>query len=79
MLKHKSSYNYSLQHALLEKKKFLINCKSERFFLFPFTIFLCVRKSRGTLTEIRTVLDLFQVIPAIFELEVVLGLRSSFS
>ena len=71
------------------KKKFLVKCKSEQFYLFFlllvlsllffffnilkvnfFTIFLCAHTSRGTLMEIRIVLNILQVILAIFDLEV---------
>ena len=43
-------------------------------YCFYFTIFLCIHTSRGTLMKITTVLDLFYVIPAIFNLNVFLAL-----
>ena len=37
--------------------------------LISSAVFLCVHAFRATLKEIRTVLDLFQVVPVIFDLE----------
>ena len=48
------------------KKKFLKKCNSEQFYWFLLTVDFFF--FRGTLIEIRTVLDLFYVIPAIFDL-----------
>ena len=54
------------------KKRFLKKCIIEKFYWFLLTVDFFI--FRGTLMEIRTVLDLFYVIPAIFDLEVFFAL-----